>query len=156
MRRFKSGCFETRAQDLPANLRLLVERQEQPTAAIYNCRTLQFDGRERGVCTGYDGAKKRKGSKVHVAVDTLDHLLPLKVRPANEQDSAQVAATSEAKQEATGESVQMAFVDQGNTAQTPAQDAAVHGVRLEVIKLSEAKRGVVLLPTRRLSPVFIG
>lgn len=108
------------------------------------------------MCTGYDGAKKRKGSKVHVAVDTLDHLLPLKVPPANEQDSAQVAATSEAKQEATGESVQMAFVDQGNTAQTPAQDAAVHGVRLEVIKLSEAKRGVVLLPTRQLSPVFIG
>ena len=83
-----------------------------------------------------------------IAVDTLGHLLALKVTPANEQDRAQVAALSQAVQEATGQSVQLAFVDQGYTGQTPAQDAATHGVRLEVIKLSEAKRGFVLLPRR--------
>ena len=55
---------------------------------------------------------------------------------------------SEAMQKATGQSVQLAFVDQGYTGQTPADDAAVHGVRLEVVKLSEAKRGFVLLPRR--------
>ena len=83
-----------------------------------------------------------------IAVDTLGHLLALKVTPANEQDRAQVAALSAAVQAATGQSVQLAFVDQGYTGQTPAEDAAAHGVRLEVIKLSEAKRGFVLLPRR--------
>jgi transposase len=147
MRWIKAGCFEAMAHDLRAILRLLVERKEQPTAAIYDSRTLQSTP-ESGERAGYDGAKKRKGSKVHIAVDTLGHLLALKVTPANEQDRAQVAALSEAVQEATGQSVQLAFVDQGYTGQTPAADAAAHGIRLEVVKLSEAKRGFVLLPRR--------
>ena len=147
MRWIKAGCFEAMAHDLRAILRLLVDRNEQPTAAIYDSRTLQSTP-ESGERAGYDGAKKRKGSKVHIAVDTLGHLLALKVTPANEQDRAQVAALSAAVQAATGQSVQLAFVDQGYTGQTPAEDAAAHGVRLEVIKLSEAKRGFVLLPRR--------
>ena len=147
MRWIKAGCFAAMAQDLRAILRLLVERNEQPTAAIYDSRTLQSTP-ESGERAGYDGAKKRKGSKVHIAVDTLGHLLALKVTPANEQDRAQVAALSEAVRAATGQSVQLAFVDQGYTGQTPAQDAATHGIRLEVIKLAEAKRGFVLLPRR--------
>ena len=103
---------------------------------------------ESGDRAGYYGYKKRKGSKVHLAVDTLGHLLALKVTPANEQDRAQVGELSAAVQEATGENVEVAFVDQGYTGEKPAEEAAAHGVRLEVVKLSEAKRGFVLLPRR--------
>lgn len=147
MRWIKAGCFEAMAHDLRAILRLLAERKEQPTAAIYASRTLQSTP-ESGARAGDDGAKKRKGSKVHLAVDTLGHLLALKVTPANEQDRAQVAARSAAVQEATSQNVELAFVDQGYTGQTAADDAKAHGLRLEVIKLSEAKRGFVLLPRR--------
>jgi transposase len=147
MRWIKAGCFEAMAQDLRAMLRVLVDRNEQPTAAIYDSRTLQSTP-ESGERAGYDGAKRRKGSKVHIAVDTLGHLLALKVTPANEQDRAQVGALSAAVQEATGQSVQLAFVDQGYSGPTPAAEAEAHGIRLEVIKLSEAKRGFVLLPRR--------
>ena len=45
---------------------------------------------ESGGRAGYDGHKRRKGSKVHAAVDTLGHLLALKITPANEQERAQV------------------------------------------------------------------
>jgi transposase len=147
MRWIKAGCFEVMAHDLRAILRLLVDRKEQPTAAIYDSRTLQSTP-ESGERAGYDGAKKRKGSKVHIAVDTLGHLLALKVTPANEQDRAQVAALSAAVQEVTGQNVEVAFVDQGYTGQATADDAAAHAIRLEVIKLAEAKRGFVLLPRR--------
>jgi transposase len=41
---------------------------------------------------GYGGAKRRRGSKVHISVDTLGHLLALVVPPANAQDWAQVTA----------------------------------------------------------------
>jgi transposase len=85
---------------------------------------------------------------VHVAVDTLGHLLALKVTAANEQDRAQVADLAQALQEVTGENVQVAFVDQGYTGEKPAEAAAQHGLRLEVIKHHEAKRGFVLLPRR--------
>jgi transposase len=147
MRWIKAGCFEAMTHDLRAILRLLAERNEQPSATIYDSRTLQSTP-ESGERAGYDGAKKRKGSKVHIAVDTLGHLLALKVTPANEQDRAQVAALSATVQEVTGESVELAFVDQGYTGQAATDDAAAHGLRLEVIKLAEAKRGFVLLPRR--------
>ena len=59
---------------------------------------------------------------------------------------------AEAVQEATGSSVELAYVDQGYTGETAekaAEKAAVeHSIRLEVVKLSEAKRGFVLLPRR--------
>jgi transposase len=79
-------------------------------------------------------------------VDTLGHLLALLVTPANEQDRAQVAALAAAVQEATGAQVELAFVDQGYTGDQAAEDAAAHGIRLEVVKLPEARQGFVLLP----------
>jgi transposase len=83
-----------------------------------------------------------------MAVDTLGNLLALHVTPANEQDRAQVGQLAEAVQEETGERVEVAFVDQGYTGETAAEEAATHGIRLEVVKLDEAKKGFVLLPRR--------
>ena len=106
---------------------------------------LNSEGRARG---GYDGAKRRKGSKVHAAVDTLGHLLALHVTAADEQDRAQVEKLAEAVQEVTGENIELAYVDQGYTGESAEQAAAKHGVRLEVVKHTEVKRGFVLLPRR--------
>jgi transposase len=85
---------------------------------------------------------------VHAAVDTLGHLLAVLVTPANEQDRAQVEHLATQVQAATGQSVELAYVDQGYTGEQPAQDAAAHGIRLEVVKLPQAKQGFVLLPRR--------
>jgi len=122
-------------------------RNPQPSAAILDSRTLQSSP-ESGQRAGYDGHKRRKGSKVHLAVDTLGQLLAVLVTPANEQDRAQVAALAEQIQEVTGESVEVAFVDQGYTGEQAAADAEAQGIRLEVVKLPTAKRGFVLLPRR--------
>ena len=142
-----AGSFETIVHDLRALLRLAAGRAPEPTAAILDSRTLQSTP-ESGDRSGYDGAKRRKGSKTHVAVDTLGHLLALVVTPADEQDRAQVAELAEAVQEATGHTVEVAFVDQGYTGAATAEDAAAHGIRLEVVKLPDIKRGFVLLPRR--------
>src|ERR1041385_5519989 len=122
----RAGCFENLAEDLRLLLRLSAGRHDAPSAAILDSRTLQSTP-ESGGRAGYDGAKKRKGSKVHAAVDTLGHLLALKVTAANEQDRAQVAALAQEIQKVTGENVQVAFVDQGYTGKQPAADAAEHG-----------------------------
>jgi transposase len=143
----QAGCFETMAHDLRAILRLAAGRNEQPSAMIMDGRTLQSSP-ESGARAGYDGYKRRKGSKVHVAVDTLGHLLALKVTPANEQEREQVKDLVKAVQQTTGSHVQLAYVDQGYTGEKPAEEAAQQGVRLEVVKLPEAKRGFVLLPRR--------
>ena len=143
----KAGVFEASVKDVRAVLRLAAGRQQQPTAAIFDSRTLQSSP-ESGHRAGYDGAKRRKGSKVHLAVDTLGHLLSLHVTPANEQDRAQVSELAASVQEVTGHTVELAFVDQGYTGDAPAQAAQEHGMQLEVVKLPQAKRGFVLLPRR--------
>jgi transposase len=142
-----AGVFETMAHDLRVLLRLLTERNPEPSAVIFDSRTLQSTP-ESGARAGYDGAKRRKGSKTHMAVDTLGLLLALHVTPANEQDRAQVGELAAAVQEVTGQNVELAYVDQGYTGETAEAAAAEQGIRLEVIKLSEVKKGFVLLPRR--------
>jgi transposase len=143
----RAGVFEAMAHDLRVMLRLAAGRAPEPTAVILDARTLQSTP-ESGARAGYDGHKKRKGSKTHIAVDTLGHLLALLVTPANEQERAHVAELAEAVQAATGETVELAYVDQGYTGDRPAADAAAHGIRLEVVKHTEAKHGFILLPRR--------
>jgi len=143
----KAGVFEDMVGDLRMLLREISERPPQPRAAIFDGRTLQSSP-ESGARAGYDGHKRRKGSKVHLAVDTLGHLLALTVTPANEQERAQVAALAAQVQEATGDSVEVAFVDQGYTGEEAAAAAEQHGICLDVVKLPTAKRGFVLLPRR--------
>jgi transposase len=142
-----AGVFEAMVHDLRALLRLAAGRQAAPSAAIFDARTIQSTP-ESGADAGYDGAKKRKGRKVHMAVDTLGHLLALHVTPANEQERKQVDELAAQVQEVTGDSVKVAFVDQGYTGDQPAADAAAQGIELIVVKLAEAKKGFVLLPKR--------
>ncbi len=143
----KAGVFEDMVHDLRMLLREIAGRNPQPSAAIFDGRTLQSSP-ESGERAGYDGHKRRKGSKVHLAVDTLGQLLAVTVTPANEQERAQVAALAAKVQEATGDAVEVAFVDQGYTGDEAAAAAEQHGIRLEVVKLPTAKRGFVLLPRR--------
>ncbi|WP_284943573.1 IS5 family transposase [Acidisoma cladoniae] len=140
-------CFEALAQDLRAVLRMAAGRNAEPTAAIFDSRTLRSTP-ESGTRAAYDGAKRKKGSKLHLAVDTLGHMLALHVTPANVDDRAEVGRLAQAVQEATGQTVELAYVDQGYTGPKPAAAAQAEGMALEVIKLSEAKRGFVLLPRR--------
>jgi transposase len=143
----EAGVFEAMAHDLRMLMREIEGRNPQPSAAIFDGRTLQSTP-ESGARAGYDGHKKRKGSKVHLAVDTLGQLLAVLVTPANEQERAQVAELAAKVQEATGDSVEIAFVDQGYTGEQAAEAAEQHGIRLEVVKLPTTKRGFILLPRR--------
>ena len=139
----RASVFEAMVHDLRVLLRLSEGTAPDPTAVILDSRTLLRSTPQSGSRGGYDGAKRKKGSKVHAAVDTLGHLLlALFVSPANEQDREHVGELAGAVQEATGESVELAYVDQGYTGERPASEAeAHHGMRLEVVKHSEAKRG---------------
>ena len=144
---FTAGVFETIVHDLRVLLRLAAGRAPAPTAVILDSRTLQSTP-ESGGRAGDDGAKRKKGSKLHAAVDTLGDLLTLHATPANAQDRDQVERLCVAVQAVTGGTVEVGFADQGYTGEHAAADAAAPGIRLEVVKLPEAKRGFVLLPRR--------
>ena len=142
-----AGVFETIIADLRMLIRIGEGRTPEPSAVILDSRTLQSTP-ESGARAGWDGAKRKKGTKIHLAVDTLGHLLAIHVTPANAQDRAQEADLAVAVQETTGQTVTLAYVDQGYTGEAPRQAAAKEGIELMVVKLSQAKRGFVLLPRR--------
>jgi len=142
-----AGVFDAMVQDLRALVRLAQGRPPASTAVVLDGRTLRSTP-ESGARASYDGHKRQKGSKVHVAVDTLGNLLALAVTPAGEQERAQVAVLAGEVQAITSGEVELAYVDQGYTGETAATAAAEHGITLEVVKLPEAKRGFVLLPRR--------
>lgn len=144
---FAAGVFAAMINDLRELLRMLECVDPKPSAAIFDSRTLQSTP-ESGQRGGYDGAKRKKGSKVHMAVDTMGLLLSLHVTRASEQDRSEVGKLAKAVQKQTGQSVQIAFVDQGYTGEKAAEAAQKQKIELVVCKLAKAKRGFVLLPRR--------
>ncbi|CAB3774505.1 hypothetical protein LMG29542_07882 [Paraburkholderia humisilvae] len=142
-----AGCFEAMVNDLRSVLRVAQQRQGQPSAVILDGRTLQFTC-ESGPRAGYDAHKRKRGSKVHMAVDTLGNLLAVHITPANEQERAQAAELARQVQHVTGQTVKLAFADQGYTGDTAAQAARDEGMELQIIKLPEPKKGFVLLARR--------
>ena len=148
----RAGVFASMVHDLRVLLRLAAGRNAEPTAVIFDSRTLQSSV-ESGERAGFNGHKQTRGRVVHIAVDTLGgrplgSMLALHVSPADIQDRDAVAALAASVQEATGKHVEVAYVDAGYTGEEPARNAEEYGMRLEVVKVPGAKRGFVLLPRR--------
>ena len=127
--------------DLRAVLRLAAGRTAEPSAAIIDSRTLRSTP-ESGERAGYDGGKRKKGSKLHMAVDTLGHLLALHVTPASAEDRGEVERLARTMQTVTGNTVDIAYVDQGYT--------------IGKIDNEPGKVDLRLNARRRLEPHFIG
>ncbi len=142
-----AGCFEDIVDDLREMIRQAAGKQPQPSAIILDAQTLPGTI-ESGHRAGYDGHKKKNGSKIHMAVDTLGSLLAIVVTPANEQEREQVDELCRQVQAVTGDTVELAWVDQGYTGDEAEAAAKEHGIRLEVVRLPGAKKGFVLLPRR--------
>jgi hypothetical protein len=123
--------------DLRLLLRLGQGRDPQPSAAIFDAQTRQARPESRAPA-GYDGHKRKNGSKIYAAVDTLGHLFPLHVTPANARDRDQVAQLAAAVQAATVEHVKLAFVDQGYSGEVAAEAAAAHGIVRDPCKFKRA------------------
>jgi transposase len=51
-------------------------------------------------------------------------------------------------QEVTGDTVELAYTDQGYTGDETREATEKHGIRLEVVKLSKTRQGFILLPKR--------
>jgi transposase len=143
---FDARVFEAMVHDLRLILRFRQGRSPHPSAIILDSRTVKSTDSSEGAA--YDGAKRIKGRKTHIAVDTLGLLLAAHITPANAQDRDQVAALVAAAQEVSGDSITAAFVDQGYTGEHPASAAQAHGVTLQVVKHPEGTKGFILLPRR--------
>ena len=140
--------------DVPDPLNLFMNFPWDAEGQLEALPTVILDGRtlrstpESDHRAGYDEHKRTKGSKVHAAVDTLGNLLAFRVTPADTQERAQVGALAGAVQEATVDTVALAYLNLDYTGAYPALDDADPAIRVEAVRLADAKRGFVLLPRR--------
>lgn len=132
---------------LRGRVRQAAGKKPQPTAAILDSQSVKSDS--HGGEVGYDAAKKIKGRKRHLLVDTLGLLLDLAITPAStpERDGAQTLLQRVLKGFA---SLRLMWVDGGYSGAAFAQ--WVKGVRrklkVEVVKRSDDTQGFAVLPRR--------
>jgi putative transposase len=81
----RAGVWESMRHHLVALLREREGREASPTAAIIDTQSVKTT--EQGGPRGYDAAKKVKGRKRHIAVDTQGLLLGVVVHAADIQDA---------------------------------------------------------------------
>ncbi len=131
----KAGVFGEIVRDLRMLLREIADRAPQPRALTDLGRTACCSRRRSGARMGYDGHKRRKGSKV---LHGGGYAGPVVGRDRDAGERTGARSSGRVGGPGTGgdrSSVEIAFVDQGYTGELAAEDAAAHGIRLEVVKL---------------------
>lgn len=148
---FRAWTRDGILQSLHAQIRALAreaqERRCRPTAAILDSQTVRSAG--LAVQAGYDGAKKTKGRKRFLLVDTLGHVLGVKVLPANVPERA---GAKELLDEVLASStwLQCLYVDGGFSGPDfAAQVAALKpSLKVEVVKRTDTQAGFKVVPKR--------
>jgi hypothetical protein len=116
--RWLNAGGEAIVQDWRTLLRMAEGRAWQPSAAIFARRTVPSTPAS-GPRAGTDGARRPRGRTVHMAVDTLGHLLAWHVTAATVPERTQGAEWAAQVQAGTGESVAVAFGEPGDTGEQP-------------------------------------
>ena len=136
-----AGCFEAIADDLRALLRVAAGRDAASRRRSF--WTVARCNRPRRAGTGPASTGTR--AEGLQAPRRRRHARPsagARVHAGQRAGAGAGRGAGRGVQAVTGNTVELAFVDQGYTGEDPAEAAEAHGIELEVVSLPEAKTGL--------------
>lgn len=132
---------------LRGRLRVGAGRRDAPTAAVVDSQSVKAADTVGAVTSGFDGGKKIKGRKRHVAVDSNGWLLTVLVTAASVQDRDGGHRLLALLRERFS-TITLVWADGGYAGRLVVWAAAVLRLSVTVVKRNDDVRGFVLLPRR--------
>ncbi|QKG24278.1 hypothetical protein ACTIVE_5921 [Actinomadura verrucosospora] len=143
----RRGLPERLAGRLRGRLRVLAGRGELPTAGCIDSQTVKAAETVVAAACGYDGGKKLKGQKRHIAVDTLGLLLCVIVTAASAQDRDGAHPLLALLREKFS-TIALVWADGGYAGRLVTWAKQVLGLAVTIVKRNDDIRGFVVLPRR--------
>src|SRR5437879_5967352 len=132
---------------LRGRIRVAAGRKEAPTAAVIDAPSVKADQTVGSAACGYDGGKKIKGQKRHIAVGTLGLLICVIITAASVQDR-DGAAPLPARLSEKFSTISLVWADGGYAGRLVTWAKKALACTVEIVKRSDDMKGFVVLPRR--------
>lgn len=135
----RSGLFDRLNEALRGQVRRHEGRDEEPTAVVIDSQTAKSAGARAEA--GYDGAKKVRGRKRHLVVDTLGLIVALVVHSAAVQDRDGGELVLNAEFAEKHPKVEVVFADGGYQGRFERRINETLPFRVEIVRRNEESAG---------------
>jgi transposase len=143
----RNGGWRAVHDALRDRLRVRAGRSATPTAAVIDSQSVKAADTVATGSSGYDGGKKIKGRKRHIAVDTLGLLLVVVVTAASVQDR-DGAAPLLARLRERFSTVSLVWADGGYAGRLVTWAREALKLTVTIVRRSDDAKGFVVLPRR--------